>query len=82
MLSEPYDRNQPPHQQNAAAAGAGQAGWEGGDHALVLSKTDFGEEFYFRTDGGNQVYPELGNKKECYVEDFIEYIGKRINAYL
>ncbi|MDE1185999.1 MAG: SMI1/KNR4 family protein [Pantoea sp.] len=49
---------------------------------IVLSNTDFGEEFYFKIDGSNQVYLELGNKNELYAQNFIEYIEKRIKAYL
>ena len=49
---------------------------------LVLSNTDFGEEFYFKTDDFDKVYISIGNTEEVYAEDFIEYLHKRLMSYI
>lgn len=48
---------------------------------IVLSNTDFGEEYYFKIDDINKVYVSIGNKEMLYANDFIEYIKKRLMSY-
>ncbi|MDN8599680.1 SMI1/KNR4 family protein [Citrobacter sp. S2-9] len=48
---------------------------------IVLSNTDFGEEFFFDTKEMNKVYLLIGNKITKYAENFIEYLYKRVMAY-
>ncbi|CCG88190.1 SMI1/KNR4 family protein [Erwinia piriflorinigrans] len=49
---------------------------------IVLSNTDFGEEFYFKTSDIASVYVLFGNKEEKYANDFIEYVYKRLMSYI
>ncbi|GKW22399.1 hypothetical protein PEC302107_41280 [Pectobacterium araliae] len=49
---------------------------------IVLSNTDFGEEYYFKVDDVNNVYVSMGNKETLYANDFIEYIHKRLMSYV
>ncbi|MCO7262917.1 MULTISPECIES: SMI1/KNR4 family protein [Dickeya] len=48
---------------------------------IVLSNTDFGEEYYFKIDDISKVYVSIGNKEMLYANDFIEYIKKRLMSY-
>ncbi|PWC09422.1 SMI1/KNR4 family protein [Brenneria corticis] len=48
---------------------------------IVLSNTDFGEEFYFKINDFDKVYIAIGNREELYAEDFIEYLHKRLISY-
>ena len=49
---------------------------------LVLSNTDFGEEFYFKVSDLKKVYVKIGNREEVYAESFIGYVHKRLVSYL
>lgn len=48
---------------------------------IVLSNTDFGEEFYFKVDDLKKVYMKVGDREGVYAENFIEYIHKRLISY-
>lgn len=49
---------------------------------VVLSNTDFGEEFFFDVLDMKKVYMALGREKELYANDFIEYLYKRLLSYI
>ena len=43
---------------------------------IVLSNTDFGEEFFFDTNDMEKVYISIGNNRQLYASDFLEYLQK------
>ncbi|MDX5630841.1 MULTISPECIES: SMI1/KNR4 family protein [unclassified Brenneria] len=49
---------------------------------IVLSSTDFGEDFYFKINDFDKVYIAIDNREELYAEDFIEYLYKRLISYI
>lgn len=49
---------------------------------LVVSNTDFGEEFYFNLNDMNKIYLSLGETSQVYANDFIEYVYKRLLSYV
>ncbi|MBG6242257.1 MAG: SMI1/KNR4 family protein [Candidatus Symbiopectobacterium sp. Dall1.0] len=49
---------------------------------MVISNTDFGEEFFFDVLDMEKVYMTIGDKKELYANDFIEYLYKRLLSYI
>ncbi len=49
---------------------------------IVLSNTDFGEEFYFKVNDLKKVYVKVGDREEVYAENFIEYVHKRLISYI
>ncbi|MDB6375267.1 SMI1/KNR4 family protein [Photorhabdus bodei] len=48
---------------------------------LVVSNTDFGEEFYFNTNNLVEVYISLGTENKLYASNFIEFLYKRLMSY-
>lgn len=48
---------------------------------VVLSNTDFGEEFYFKIDDLGPVFLSVGNSEERYATGFLDYIGKKLSSY-
>jgi hypothetical protein len=51
------------------------------DGKVVLSNTDFGEEFYFKIDDLGPIFLSVGSSEERYATDFIDYIDKRLKSY-
>ncbi|KLU14849.1 MULTISPECIES: SMI1/KNR4 family protein [Xenorhabdus] len=49
---------------------------------LVVSNTDFGEEFYFDTKELKAIYVALGEEHKLYASDFIEFLYKRLMSYI
>lgn len=49
---------------------------------IVLSNTDFGEEFYFKVEHPNKLFVSIGHKEDLYANDFIEYLYKRVMSYV
>lgn len=49
---------------------------------LVISNTDFGEEFYFDLDDKYKLYISFGEKKEIYSSNFLEFLYKRLLSYI
>lgn len=49
---------------------------------VVLSNTDFGEEFYFEIKDMKKVYISFGDNKELYATNFIDYLYKRLMSYV
>ena len=49
---------------------------------IVLSNTDFGEEFFFDTNNMEKVYISIGNNRQLYASDFLEYLQKRLFSYV
>ena len=49
---------------------------------VVVSNTDFGEEFFFDANEMEKIYVSLGENVQPYADDFIEYLKKRLLAYI
>ncbi|EAC4734695.1 1,3-beta-glucan synthase regulator [Listeria monocytogenes] len=49
---------------------------------VVISNTDFGEEFFFDIKDMEKIYISLGAQKELYANNFIEYLNKRLMSYI
>ncbi|CDG17529.1 SMI1/KNR4 family protein [Xenorhabdus doucetiae] len=49
---------------------------------LVVSNTDFGEEFYFDTRELKAIYVALGEEHKLYASNFIEFLYKRLMSYI
>ncbi|EOU9522271.1 SMI1/KNR4 family protein [Cronobacter turicensis] len=49
---------------------------------IVLSNTDFGEEFFFDIKDMEKVYVSTGANRELYANNFLEYIKKRLLSYI
>lgn len=49
---------------------------------IALSNTDFGEEFFFDTNDMEKVYISIGNNRQLYANDFLEYLQKRLLSYV
>ncbi|AXW98439.2 SMI1/KNR4 family protein [Cronobacter sakazakii] len=48
---------------------------------IVLSNTDFGEEFFFDVKDMEKVYVSIGSNRELYASNFLEYLKKRLLSY-
>lgn len=49
---------------------------------VVVSNTDFGEEFFFDANEMEKIYVSLGENVQPYADNFIEYLKKRLLAYI
>lgn len=49
---------------------------------IALSNTDSGEEFFFDTNDMEKVYISIGNNRQLYANDFLEYLQKRLFSYV
>lgn len=49
---------------------------------VVVSNTDFGEEFFFDANKMEKIYVSLGENVQPYADNFIEYLKKRLFAYI
>ncbi|MBJ6474387.1 SMI1/KNR4 family protein, partial [Enterobacter hormaechei] len=49
---------------------------------VVVSNTDFGEEFFFDANEMEKIYVSLGENIQPYADNFIEYLKKRLLAYV
>lgn len=49
---------------------------------VVLSNTDFGEEFFFDTNGMEKIYVSIGCNRQLYANNFLEYLQKRLCSYI
>lgn len=49
---------------------------------VVVSNTDFGEEFFFDENEMEKIYVSLGENVQPYADNFIEYLKKRLLAYI
>ncbi|MBK4365865.1 SMI1/KNR4 family protein, partial [Enterobacter hormaechei] len=49
---------------------------------VVVSNTDFGEEFFFDANEMEKIYVSLGESVQPYADNFIEYLKKRLLAYV
>ena len=49
---------------------------------VVVSNTDFGEEFFFDANEMEKIYISLGENIQPYADNFIEYLKKRLLAYI
>lgn len=49
---------------------------------IALSNTDFDEEFFFDTNDMEKVYISIGNNRQLYASNFLEYLQKRLLSYV
>ena len=49
---------------------------------IVVSNTDFGEEFFFDANEMEKIYVSLGENVQPYADNFIVYLKKRLFAYI
>lgn len=49
---------------------------------LVVSETDFGEEFHYNLNDPERLYITTGDHMEIYSSSFVEYLQKRLIAYI
>lgn len=49
---------------------------------ITLSNTDFDEEFFFDTNDMEKVYISVGNNRQLYASNFLEYLQKRLLSYV
>lgn len=49
---------------------------------VVVSNTEFGEEFFFDAHEMEKIYVSLGENVQLYADNFIEYLKKRLLAYI
>ena len=49
---------------------------------IALSNTDFDEEFFFDTNDMEKVYISVGNNRQLYASNFLEYLQKRLLSYV
>lgn len=49
---------------------------------IALSNTDLDEEFFFDTNDMEKVYISVGNNRQLYASNFLEYLQKRLLSYV
>ncbi|MBR7538979.1 hypothetical protein KC221_22580, partial [Mycobacterium tuberculosis] len=49
---------------------------------IVLSNTDFSEEFFFDVKDMEKIYVSTGSNRELYASNFLEYLKKRLLSYV
>lgn len=49
---------------------------------VVLSNTDFGEEFFFDIGDMEKLYVSIGDDRQLYANDFLGFLQKRLLSYV